>query len=169
MISWQNARLEGRAFFVHLEPMRPILIWGGAGMLAGAVIAAIALTAYSHSGSTATAAGTQDGQLVQVAQQTAGPVQGAAKPQFPHMELQAQYAGPLQDTIIQRWRDPIDGRVCYLYLPVRVKHKPVKDKNDIVDYGRNTIGSISCSGPVYVPPPVTEAGKSDNTDDTKKK
>ncbi len=91
------------------------------------------------------------------------------KPHFPFMRLEAQYAGPFQDTIIQRWRDPIDGRVCYLYLPVRVKHKPVKDKNDIVDYGRNTIGSISCSGPVYVPPPVTEAGKSDNTDDTKKK
>jgi hypothetical protein len=143
--------LEGRAFFVHLERMRPILIWGGAGMLAGAVIAAIALTAYSHSSSTATAAGTQDGQLVQVAQQTAGPVQGPAKPQFPHMELQAQYAGPLQDTIIQRWRDPIDGTICYLYLPILVHHSP-PTPTGFVEYGGNGVGSISCMAANMVPP-----------------
>lgn len=71
-------------------------------------------------------------------------------PRFPFMRLEAQYAGPFRDTVIQRWRDPIDGRVCYLYIPVRVKHEPVKSKDEIVDYGRNTIGSISCSGPVMV-------------------
>lgn len=74
----------------------------------------------------------------------------STRPHFPFMRLEAQYAGPFRDTIIQRWRDPIDGRVCYLYLPVRVKHAPIKDKNEIVDYGRNNIGSISCSGPVMV-------------------
>src|SRR5579872_1407681 len=37
---------------------------------------------------------------------------------LPHMELQRQFAGPLQDTIVQRWRDPVDGTVCYIYLPI---------------------------------------------------
>ena len=67
------------------------------------------------------------------------------RPRFPTMKLEAQYAGPFMDTIIQRWRDPIDGRVCYIYLPVRAKHLP-SPNGDIIDYGANTIGSISCSG-----------------------
>ncbi|MBS0469719.1 MAG: hypothetical protein JSR60_01520 [Proteobacteria bacterium] len=74
------------------------------------------------------------------------------KPVFPHMKLEAIYGGPLEDTVIQRWRDPIDGRVCYIYLPVRVKRQPVVDSN-LVDYGNNTIGSISCTaGPDVAPP-----------------
>ena len=134
--------------------MKPILIWGGAGVLLGAVIAAIAMTSYSHSGSTAAAAGASDGQLVQVAQQTAGPVQGPAKPQFPHMELQAQYAGPLQDTIIQRWRDPIDGTICYLYLPISAPHSPTTSSG-FVQYGPNTPGCINClPAPHAAPPPA---------------
>lgn len=66
-----------------------------------------------------------------------------AKPQFPHMELQAQYAGPLQDTIVQRWRDPIDGTICYLYLPILVHHSP-PTPSGFVEYGSNGVGSISC-------------------------
>jgi hypothetical protein len=121
--------------------MRPILIWGGAAVLFGTVIAAVALMSYSHHDK-AVASDGQQGQVIQTAQQA--PAQTPpAKPQFPHMELQAQYAGPLQDTIIQRWRDPIDGTVCYLYLPILVHHSP-PTPSGFVEYGGNGVGSISC-------------------------
>lgn len=81
------------------------------------------------------------------------------KPQFPLMQLEAQYQGPFEDTIIQRWRDPIDGRVCYLYMPVRVGRAP-PDDGLFFDYGGNTLGSISCSGPevtlTAAPPPAPQ-------------
>ena len=64
-------------------------------------------------------------------------------PQLSYMQLQAQYKGPLQDTVIQRWRDPIDGSICYVYLPVVVQHSP-PTAGGAVQYGSNTIGSISC-------------------------
>jgi hypothetical protein len=63
-------------------------------------------------------------------------------PQFPKMELQGQFAGPLKGTMIQRWRDPVDGTICYIYLPMVVHHKPAP--SGYVEYGSNTIGSISC-------------------------
>jgi hypothetical protein len=59
------------------------------------------------------------------------------------MKLQAQFAGPLKDTVIQRWRDPDTGTLCYIYLPVLVRHSP-KLPNGLVQYGANGIGSISC-------------------------
>ena len=59
------------------------------------------------------------------------------------MELQGQYAGPLYDTIIQRWRDPDNGTLCYIYLPITVTHTPSQG-GGYVKYGANTIGSISC-------------------------
>lgn len=59
------------------------------------------------------------------------------------MQLERQYAGPLQDTLIQRWRDPVDGTTCYLYIPVSVQHSPPMAAG-FVQYGANTIGSISC-------------------------
>ena len=68
-------------------------------------------------------------------------------PTFPRMQLQAQYAGPLQDTIIQRWRDPVDGTICYLYLPIAVHHTPQSSETGFVEYGSNSVGSISCYGP----------------------
>jgi len=68
-------------------------------------------------------------------------------PVFPRMQLQAQYAGPLQDTIIQRWRDPVDGTICYLYLPIAVHHTPASNETGFVEYGSNSVGSISCYGP----------------------
>jgi hypothetical protein len=40
------------------------------------------------------------------------------------MQLERQFAGPLQDTIIQRWRDPVDGTICYIYLPITAQHSP---------------------------------------------
>jgi hypothetical protein len=63
---------------------------------------------------------------------------------MPRMELQAQYAGPLRDTIIQRWRDPKYGTICYLYLPILVEHAPPRKNGGYVTYGANTLGSISC-------------------------
>jgi hypothetical protein len=62
--------------------------------------------------------------------------------QTPHMRLEAQYPGPLQDTTIERWRDPVDNTVCYIYLPIAVAHAP--GPNGLVQYGAANIGSISC-------------------------
>jgi hypothetical protein len=59
-----------------------------------------------------------------------------------HVELEGQYPGPLQDTIIQRWRDPVDGTICYIYLPVAVAHSA--GPQGLVQYGAAHIGSISC-------------------------
>ena len=58
--------------------------------------------------------------------------------------------GPLQDTVIQRWRDPADGTVCYIYLPITAPHSPPTGSG-YVQYGANTIGSISCVAPVRAP------------------
>ncbi len=70
---------------------------------------------------------------------------------LPRMQLERQYAGPLQDTIIQRWRDPVDGTVCYIYLPITAPHTPPA-ASGYVQYGANTIGSMSC-----LPGPATPA------------
>jgi hypothetical protein len=73
-----------------------------------------------------------------------GVAQGAApvRPNFPHMQLQAQFAGPMQDTIIQRLRDPSNGTICYLYVPIIVQHAATP--TGFVQYGANAIGTISC-------------------------
>lgn len=68
--------------------------------------------------------------------------------QLPRMQLERQFAGPLQDTLVQRWRDPVDGTICYIYLPITAPHSP-PTQSGYVQYGANTIGSISCA----VPPP----------------
>lgn len=60
-----------------------------------------------------------------------------------NMALEAQFKGPLKDTIIQRWQDPNTGTVCYVYLPVIVQHSP-PTPTGYVQYGANGIGSISC-------------------------
>jgi hypothetical protein len=65
---------------------------------------------------------------------------------MPKMKLEATYSGPLRDTIIQRWRDPVDGVVCHLYLPIVAPTSPVLP-NGFVQYGPSTIGSISCQSP----------------------
>lgn len=65
---------------------------------------------------------------------------------LPHMELERQFAGPLQDTIVQRWRDPTDGTICYIYLPITAAHS-APTPSGFVQYGGNVIGSISCFGP----------------------
>jgi hypothetical protein len=62
---------------------------------------------------------------------------------LPRLQLERQFAGPLQDTIVQRWRDPVDGTVCYIYLPITAAHS-APTQAGFVQYGANTIGSISC-------------------------
>jgi hypothetical protein len=62
---------------------------------------------------------------------------------LPRMQLERQFAGPLQDTIIQRLRDPVDGTICYIYLPIAAVHSPPA-ASGYVQYGPNTIGSMSC-------------------------
>lgn len=63
--------------------------------------------------------------------------------QVGHMVLKAQFAGPLKDTVVQRWEDPATGNTCYIYLPVVVQHSP-PTPTGFVQYGANGIGSISC-------------------------
>ncbi len=74
----------------------------------------------------------------------------APLPALPRMQLEGQFAGPLKDTIIQRLRDPRDGTVCYIYLPITVQHSP-PTASGAVEYGPNAIGSISCFPPQPVP------------------
>ena len=62
---------------------------------------------------------------------------------MPHMQLERQFAGPLEDTIVQRWRDPEDGTVCYIYLPITAVHS-APTSTGFVQYGSNSIGTISC-------------------------
>jgi hypothetical protein len=68
------------------------------------------------------------------------------------MQLERQFAGPLQDTIIQRWRDPVDGTVCYIYLPIAAAHTP-PTPTGYVQYGANTIGTVSCVAATALPAP----------------
>jgi hypothetical protein len=82
----------------------------------------------------------------------APPIVAQAQPQtgtwsrLPRMQLERQFAGPLQDTVIQRWRDPVDGTICYVYLPITAPHTSPTPQG-FVQYGANTIGSISCLPP----------------------
>jgi hypothetical protein len=65
------------------------------------------------------------------------------------MQLEQVYAGPLRDTIVQRWRDTSENTVCYLYMPITAQHSQ-PGAQGFVQYGANLIGSISCvqgSGP----------------------
>ncbi len=69
--------------------------------------------------------------------------------------LEAQFAGPHQDTIIQRWTDRAKNNTCYLYIPVVVPTlASPQDQNKQAGvsqatkqpkiYGANNLGSISC-------------------------
>jgi len=67
----------------------------------------------------------------------------AAPSTIQNMILEAQFRGPLKDTVVQRWKDPGTGTTCYIYLPVIVQHSPTTPTG-FVQYGANGIGSISC-------------------------
>lgn len=75
---------------------------------------------------------------------------------LPRMQIERQFAGPLQDTVIQRLRDPVDGTVCYIYLPISAPHTPTT-ATGFVQYGPNVIGSINCFP--SAPPPAAPGGR----------
>jgi hypothetical protein len=77
---------------------------------------------------------------VQARPPAAAPARPAA---LPTMRLEAQFRGPQQDTLIQRWRDPATNAVCYIYLPITVQHS-ARTPTGYVQYGANSIGTISC-------------------------
>jgi hypothetical protein len=77
---------------------------------------------------------------------------------LPRMQLERQFAGPLQDTIVQRWRDPVDGMICYIYLPITAAHT-APTANGYVQYGANGIGTISCMEPSAVSNAAAQAKK----------
>jgi hypothetical protein len=94
---------------------------------------------------------------VTVAAQQQQPQHSSEWSKLPRMQLERQFAGPLQDTIIQRWRDPVDGTVCYIYLPITAAHTP-PTSTGFVQYGPNTIGAISCIEPQHAAaPPANHA------------
>lgn len=68
---------------------------------------------------------------------------GPAWESLPSMQVEAYYRAPLADTMIQRLRDPIDGSVCFLYVPIEAQHGR-RGSSGYVSYGSNTIGSLSC-------------------------
>jgi hypothetical protein len=88
------------------------------------------------------AAGTQpDGKKAAPAKPAA-----AAQPKwdsFPTMVLEQVFRGPLQDTVIQRWRDPIDGMVCYTFVPISTPFQKPPGA-PYVQY-QAPIGTISCA------------------------
>lgn len=76
----------------------------------------------------------------------AAPEQKTANaPKLPPLSLTKQFAGPLQDTTIQRFADPDTGVLCYLYTPYVVRN--ARDESGSIVYGANNIGSISCVAP----------------------
>ena len=79
---------------------------------------------------------------------------------LPRMQLERQFAGPLRDTVVQRWRDIADGTVCYIYLPISAQHSP-PTPGGFVNYGSNSIGSISClpGAPARAAAPAAPAKK----------
>jgi len=96
------------------------------------------------------------------AQQAPAPAQqpAAAPPitweSMPRMQIEQQYAGPLKDTAIQRLRDPQENILCYVYLPFTAAHS-APTASTYVQYGPNTIGSISCVEPAKPQPAAAPA------------
>src|SRR3954467_2706479 len=109
------------------------------------VIAVIAVAAAFVLGMSVMKGGATVGTQVAANDTKTPAAQGQQAPPLSRMKLESQYAGPLRDTIIQRWRDPTDGTICYIYLPILVQHGA--GPNGLVQYGPNTIGSISCLRP----------------------
>ena len=69
---------------------------------------------------------------------------------FPTMTLELVFRGPLRDTIIQRWRDPVNSIICYVYVPISAPLVAAQPGSAFVQYGPNTIGSISCVNPTQL-------------------
>ena len=70
-----------------------------------------------------------------------------ALPASSAMEVEQQFAGPVSNTAIYRWRDPTNGSVCYVYVPVDAQYASSR-ASGFVKRAANTIGSISCIPPI---------------------
>jgi hypothetical protein len=68
--------------------------------------------------------------------------------------LPAQQVQPSAEWSKLPLRDPVDGTICYLYLPISAPHSPVTSTG-FVQYGPNVIGSINC----MPGPPVAAPGR----------
>ena len=69
---------------------------------------------------------------------------------LPTMNLEQVFRGPLPDTVIQRWRDPVNSSNCYMYLPVSAPLAAPQPGSNSFQYGPNIIGSISCVNPIQL-------------------
>jgi hypothetical protein len=80
---------------------------------------------------------------------------------FPMMILEQVFRGPLRDTVIQRWRDPVNSIICYMYLPISAPLVASQPGSNFVQYGPNIIGNISCVNPTQLVQlaPVPEASR----------
>jgi len=61
---------------------------------------------------------------------------------FATVEVNRTFYSLPEAATIERWRDPVDGAVCYIYLPIAVEHQ--QGPNNLVQYGSSVIGTISC-------------------------
>ncbi|AZI36286.1 hypothetical protein NT2_04_00080 [Caenibius tardaugens NBRC 16725] len=92
--------------------------------------------------------------------QQPAPQEGPRWQNLPQMQLEAVYAAPLADTVIQRMRDPIDGTICFLYSPIEAPHNPPSPRTGYLNYGGVNIGSISCvAGSVITIPTAPPPGR----------
>jgi hypothetical protein len=117
-------------------------VWSGHMIMRIRILGAAAAIALL-SGAALAQAPKQQAQSQTEPQPQAQPQQPVVWERMQRMQLEAEYAGPLKDTTIQRWRDPFGDVVCYLYIPFTAQHSP-PTPNGYVQYGSNTIGSISC-------------------------
>lgn len=108
-------------------------------ILAGALTLVLLLALMGAFGPRAGARGGADAARYETAAERFAAANGAQSLRF---RLEGQYRGPLRDTTIQRWRDPVDGTICYIYLPIAVPHSA--GPPGLVQYGQADIGSISC-------------------------
>ena len=69
---------------------------------------------------------------------------------LPTMNLEQVFRGPLRDTVIQRWRDPVNSIICYMYVPVSAPMVAPQPGSNFFQYGPNIIGSISCVNPTQL-------------------
>ena len=76
--------------------------------------------------------------------------EAAAVPVSSAMEAEQQFAGPVSNTVIYRWRDPTNGSLCYVYVPTEAQYASSR-ASGFVKRAANTIGSISCIPPIVAP------------------
>ena len=67
------------------------------------------------------------------------------------MNVEQEFAGPIANTMIHRWRDPTDGTVCYVYVPVPPRQYAISRASGFVRQVPDTIGSISCVSTLVAP------------------